>query len=702
MRWFLPALSLALSLVLPQGVLAQQSATDSVPRKVQQLAPISLIEKQQRGYRERSARTATKTLTLLRDVPQAVTVIPRALIADQSMQGMADVARYIPGITMGQGEGNRDQPTVRGNGSTAAFFVDGLRDDAQYFRDLYNVERVEALKGANALIFGRGVGGGALNRVTKEASFNPLRQLTLSGGSFGHRRAAVDLGSAAGDHLALRLNAVYENSDLFRRGVALERSGITPTLTLTFGRRTRLLASYERFHDRRTADRGIPSFAGTPLTIDRRVFFGDPRESQSTATVDAAVLTVEHTTQSGLVLRNRSRFTDYEKAYQNVFPGAVDAAGTLVAISAYSNRHDRRNLFNQSEASYRYNAGPLTHTLLAGVEIGRQRTDNVRNTGYFNNNSTSLLAPLEAPTVAVPVTFRPSATDADNQVVATTSSLYLQDQFTIGSWLQLVAGLRYEQFRLAFHNNRTGQDITRPDGMLAPRFGLVLTPVGALSLYASYSLAYLPSSGDQFASLTATTATLEPERFRNREVGIKWDIGDALSLTAAVYQLDRTNTAAPDPADPSRTVQTGSQRTRGTELEVSGRISPAWQIAGGVALQDARVTSPTGAAAVGARVALVPRTTLSLWNRFQLSRRWGVGLGAIQQAAMFAAIDNTVTLPRFTRLDAAAYLAISRNLAAQLNVENLFNGRYFATANGNNNISPGSPRAVRITVRQEW
>src|SRR3954470_5036610 len=129
---------------------------------------------------------------------------------------MGEVARYIPGITMAQGEGNRDQATIRGNNTTAGFFVNGMRDDVQYFRDLYNVERVEALKGANALIFGRGVGGGALNRVTKVAGWTPTRDLLVQGGSYGNRRTALDVGQGVSDNLALRLDAMYENSDLYR------------------------------------------------------------------------------------------------------------------------------------------------------------------------------------------------------------------------------------------------------------------------------------------------------------------------------------------------------------------------------------------------------------------------------------------------------------------------------------------------------
>ena len=196
------------------------------------LDPVEVVAKRPAANADAVTSTATKTSTPLRDVPQAVTVVSRKLIADQGMQSMADVARYVPGVTMGQGEGNRDQPTIRGNNSTSTFFVNGVRDDVQYFRDLYNVERVEGLKGANALIFGRGTGGGVINRVTKEAEWAPTREVTVQGGSYGTRRGAVDVGQGVSETVALRLNGMYENSDRFRRDVNVERYGINPAVTL--------------------------------------------------------------------------------------------------------------------------------------------------------------------------------------------------------------------------------------------------------------------------------------------------------------------------------------------------------------------------------------------------------------------------------------------------------------------------------------
>ena len=647
-------------------------------------------------YSARRTTSATRTDAELRDVPQAITVLDHDLMVDQSMQGMADVVRYVPGISMGQGEGHRDAPTIRGQSSTADFFADGVRDDAQYFRDLYNVERVEALKGPNAMVFGRGGGGGVINRVTKEAQWLPTRSLMLEGGSFEHRRVTIDAGDGFGRLLAVRVNGVFEDSRQFRDATELERYGIAPTATMLAGS-TLLKLSYEYFADRRTVNRGIPSFQGAPSSADIETFFGDPNASRSRLVMQGAGAVVEHS-WGGVALRNRSRVVRYDKFYQNVFPGAVTPAGTDVSISAYNNATDRRSIFNQTDVTYTLGTGRVRHGLLAGAELSRQQSDNYRTTGYFDGTATSTLVPFESPTISPAVEYRQSATDADNRVVASVAALYAQDEIALGSHWQAILGVRYDHFDLDFHDNRTAVDLARVDDMISPRAGLVFKPAEPVSIYGSYTVSHLPSSGDQFASLTPTTETLEPEKFTNRELGVKWDLHPDLALTAAWYRLDRTNTTAPDPNSTTRVVQTGQQRSTGHEIGLVGNVTQGWQLSAGYAAQKATIVSRTSAAPAGATVPLVPRQTFSLWNRYQLVPRLGAGVGVVHQTRMFAAIDNAVTLPGFTRVDAAAFVTLNHALRAQVNVENLFDERYYPTSHGNNNIAPGAPRSVRLSL----
>jgi catecholate siderophore receptor len=607
--------------------------------------------------------------------------------------------RYVPGVSMGQGEGHRDAPTLRGNSSTADFFVDGVRDDAQYLRDVYNVERVEALKGANAMVFGRGGGGGVLNRVSKEAFWSRTAALMFEGGSFGHNRATLDLGNAIDERAAVRLNGIVERSGGFRDGIRLRRGGVNPTASFLVGAGTLLKLDYEHFVDDRTVDRGIPSFQGLPAASDRTTFFGDRDASYSHTRVDAAGVSAERMFGNGITLRNRSRWVQYDKFYQNVYASsAVNAARTQVGIAAYNSSTPRSNVFNQTDLLTEAMTGSVRHSLVLGAELSRQMTDNFRQTGYFPGGATSTQVSLAQPSIISGATYRQSATDGDNRVVADVGALYVQDQVTISPMWQAIVGVRIDRFSLDFYNNRNGETLRRDDRMVSPRAGLVFKPVPAMSLYGSYGVSHLPSSGDQFSTLTATTQTLEPERFRNYELGLKWDILPSLSLTSALFRLDRTNSSAPDPLDVGVVVQTGAQRSTGAELGITGDITDAWQIAGGYAVQRAVITSTTSAATEGRHVPLVPHHTVSLWNKYQVTPDVGAGLGVVHQADMYAAIDNAVTLPAFTRVDAALYFGVLPRVRLQLNVENLLDRRYFATSHGNNNIMPGAPRSLKLSV----
>ncbi|MBP2312515.1 TonB-dependent receptor [Azospirillum soli] len=699
---WLHATTALVTLCLAGAAQAQQAQTQAGSAGTMVLGPVTVGDDAPvQGYVAKRSTTATKTDTPLQDVPQSVTVVPEALIKDQAMQSMADVVRYIPGINPAQGEGNRDQLVIRGNNTTADFFVDGVRDDVQYYRDLYNVDRVEALKGSNAMIFGRGGGGGVINRVIKEADGRSIRAFSLQGGSFENKRATADVGQSFGPIVSGRLNAVVENSGSYRDHVELERYGINPTVTVTPSDKTKIKLGYEFFRDDRTADRGIPSFRGAPLNTDVSTFFGNPDLSFSKVDAHAVDATVEHEFSSSVLLRNRSRYANYDKIYQNVFPGAVNAAGTQVSISAYNNATKRENLFNQTDLIFSVNTGAIKHKLLAGVELGRQETDSFRNTGYFGN-ATSISVPVSNPTTYRSVAFRQSATDANASTTTTTAAAYIQDQIELSDQWQVIGGLRYDRFNVDFHNNRNGQEFSRDDGLLSPRLGVVFKPIQPLSLYASYSVSYLPSSGDQFSSLTSTTVNLKPEKFRNLEVGAKWDVLPNLSLTTALFQLNRDNTQAPDPNNPGFVIQTGEQRTRGFELGVSGNITENWQIAGGYALQKAEITSTTNSALAGAQVALVPRHSFSLWNKYQFTPMWAAGLGVIHQSKVYAGADNAVTLPSFTRFDAAVFANVTENVKAQLNVQNLFDRKYYATAHSNNNIMPGAPRTFLVTLSSNF
>jgi len=642
------------------------------------------------SYREDDSSSVTRTPTPLEDIPQSVIVITRDVIDDQAMTGLGDLVRYVPGVTMGQGEGHRDAPVFRGNITTSDFFVDGVRDDLQYLRDLYNVERVDVIKGSSALVFGRGTGGGALNRISKMADGDSVRAVDLSLGNFGLARVAGDFGGAFSNTLAGRLNLVAEESETYRDEVEISRLGIAPTLRMDLSDVTRLDFFAEYFSDERTVDRGVPSLNGRPWPGSARTYFGNPDLSNSDIEVATLRGVLTHEMAQGLTFRGVLSFGEYSKFYDNVYAGgAVDPVTNTVRISSYNSATDRQNLLAQADLIWETAFGGMDHTFLFGLEAGRQDSENRRvNTA----SATFSLADRGR-------NFRPDFTIApaiNNTNDLGLFALIVQDQIELTPQFKAVLGLRWDSFDLDFNDQRPANaDFARKDDFLSARLGLIWEPVSGLSLYAGWSKAYLPQSGEQFNSLTATSAALEPEEFENAELGLRWQPAQNLLVSAALYRLDRTNTIAPGPVA-GTAVLTGSQRSEGLELAVQGQVRDGWNIIGAMAFQDAEITSTTNAAPAGRSVPLVPEFSASLWNRVRVTDRIDVALGVIHQGDQFATISNAVLLPAYTRLDAAVFYRLSDTIDVQINVENLADEDYWFTAHSDNNITPGSPTAVRL------
>lgn len=665
---------------------------------------VIIVTGQLDGYRAVSTTSGTKTDTPILDVPQSISVVTEKQLRDEAILSIADLVRHVPGASAGQGEGHRDQVTLRGNASTADFFVDGLRDDAQYYRSFYNIDRVEVHKGPNAMIFGRGGGGGIINRVTKSTIAGENQGSGLASlNSFGSWYGSVDQNLALGDHAAIRLNGFYESLDNHRDAYSGHRYAVNPVIGADIGR-TRLQLGYEYVRDSRVVDRGVPSQNGAPLKGYRDVFFGVPGVNEADIEAHMVRFRAETELTETLKANVSALYANYDKIYTNAYPATAITNGQL-GIEAYQDPTKRDNFIAQANLQWKVATGGVDHLILAGAELTDQDTLTERVTGFFsptqptaaNRRATiNFTLPIAIPTPY----FISGAAGNGNRKVASNlrqTSAYLQDQLSFGDHVDLIVGLRYDRFDLGLTNRFTQEQFGRVDDLWSPRAGLVFKPSPNASLYASYTKSYLPQSGDQFTSLDATTAALEPEAFDNYELGAKWDIRPNLSATAAVYQLDRTNTRATGPV-PGQIVLTGAQRTRGAEFALVGHLTKAWEIAFGYGYTDAKIQSTTTAAPAGRQVAQVPRHQITLWNRYDVTRKLGLGLGAYHQSTSYATISNAVVLPAHTRLDAAAFFKLRRGLEAQINVENLTNAAYFPTAHTDNNITTGTPRNIRLTL----
>ena len=654
---------------------------------------------------------AVKTPTLLVDVPQSVSVVSAEQISEQALFSVADVMQYTPGVSIGLGEDHRDQITIRGQNTTADFFVDGLRDDVQYFRPLYNLERVEILRGANALLFGRGGGGGVVNRVTKVAEVND-DFTTLSAGvdTFGAGSVSVDTNKVIDRENAFRFNGVFDSIDNHRDFKDGERYAVNPTYTWLASDDTTVRASYEYVNDDRVVDRGVPALGGEPLTGFDDTYFGDPNFNNTTLEAHIARIRAEHALNDNWNANATVQFADYDKVYQNLYPVNFDAAAGTVTLDGYRDTTARENLLFQFNLVGQFDTGVFSHTMLMGAEYGNQDTENARRDAYFTDTKDDQITfmfsdPLMIPERSLTAPVRDRASDV------TFTSAFIQDEIGIGENWIVVAGLRYDNFDIDVTDNieiANGSEdgnnglLSSSDTEVSPRFGLIYKPMKNVSVYASYSKSFLPRSGDQFLSLSLTSQALDAEEFENKEIGLKWNLSDALSLTAAAFEVERENGTAQDPANPERAILTGTETT-GFEIQLVGQLTDAWTINAGYSNLDGEEMGRVVDGNLANReLAQLPEHMLTLWNQYQVAEDWKVALGVIYQSEQYASLSNAIELPDFWRVDAAVYYDYSEDLSLQLNVENVFDEDYFPSAHNDNNIATGKPVNARISMQYRF
>ncbi len=512
-----------------------------------------------------------------------------------------------------------------------------------------------------------------------------------------------------------------------------ERYAVNPVIGAEIGERIKLQLGYEHVRDSRVIDRGVPSagILGSPTVGSatspigpvrgfRDAFFGLEGVNQTDFEAHVISFRSESELSDALTFTTQTLYGNYDKVYSNVFaatPVSGSVAAPALGIEAYSDPTTRDTLISQANLVWRAHTGNIGHVVLAGVEYTKQETENRRINGFFDSalpagfsvNATRLRATITFsanPVIPVP-TFRSGAaffSGTGNRSIESNLkqvSAYLQDQISFGEKFDLIAGLRYDRFDLTVANVFPAVPViaSRTDDLWSPRIGLVFKPLPQASLYVSYTQSFLPQSGDQFLTLTPTQATLRPERFDNYEIGAKWDIRPGLTGTVAIYRLDRSNTTA---VVNNVTLQTGAQRSSGFELGLTGRITARWNGALGYARTKARITGTTTAAPAGRPLGQVPRHQLSLWNRYDVTGRLGLGLGLYHQSKSFATISNVTRLPGYARLDAAVFFKLSDKIEAQINVENLTNETYFPVAHNDNNISTGAPLNARFSINAKF
>ena len=646
-----------------------------------------------------------KSPTPILDVPQSLSIMTAEEITARGITSVGQIIDYTPGVNTSQGEGHRDAVVFRGVRSTADFYIDGNRDDIQYYRALYNVEQVEILRGPNALLFGRGGTGGILNRVSKKATIDQqFVNYNVSANTFGAYNLQLDTNIDTGEDSAVRINAMYESLDNHRDFFYGDRYGFNPTARFQLSDDTILDLSYEYIDHERFIDRGIPTGAnGEPIEAFENIVFGDPENNYQTLDADVFRANIQHNFSDNLKGNFNAFYGNYDKVYANFYAADFAPETNVVTLDGYIDETERENLILSANLVGEFATGSIEHTVIFGGEFINTESDQNRLNPVFDSNGDDQEAflvnrPLDfrgltgTNAAGTTVTTAFSALNDDTRVDLDVYSFYVQDEIALSENFDLVLGARFDSFDIEVFDARPDVLDTRnrTDEEVSPRAGLVYKPQENISIYASYSESFLPRSGEQYANINGDADSLDPDTFTNQEIGVKWDFADSMSFTAAIFENEQTSLDN-DPNDPEGFIEVDSD-VSGFELQLQGYITDKWFV-------TANYSNLDGENASGIELRELPENTMSVWTTYQVSDVLGFGVGATYQDESFVvtATDSPV-LPSYTRVDASAYYELNNGMRLQLNVENLTDTLYFPNAHSRHQATVGAPINARLSV----
>jgi catecholate siderophore receptor len=639
-------------------------------------------------------------------------------MALRDINSLRQIIDYTPGVNTSQGEGHRDAVVFRGVRSTADFYLDGNRDDVQYYRALYNVEQVEILRGPNALLFGRGGTGGVLNRVSKKAELaDEFTRYNTSLNSFGGYQLQLDTNLAKGEDIAFRINAMAEHLENHRDFYDGDRLGVNPVVRFALSDDTSLDLSYEYADHERFIDRGIPTDdSGKPIEAFEDVVFGDPQNNFHELTAHVFRANLEHVFSDSIKGNFSAFYGDYDKLYSNFYASGFDQPSNVVTLDGYIDTTKRENLIISANLVGEFDTGSIGHTLIAGVESINTRSNQDRFNPVFDstgNDKESFLverplnftglAGVNADGDAVTTAF--TDLNDDTHVNLDVLSVYIQDEIELSDKLDIVIGARLDSFDIEVDSfAREGDDINgavtfldsrnRKDDEVSPRGGIIYKPQENISIYASYSESFLPRSGEQYANINGNNNQLDPDTFVNQELGFKWDLNTGISVTAAIFENEQSSPQVAD--DDPATLDVIDQQIDGFEMQFSGELTENWMMNVNYSQLDGEIIERSGA--TGRTPRELPETTFSLWTSYAVTPDFGIGLGVTYQDESYINNSNSASLPSYTRVDASAYYQVSESMRIQLNIENLFDELYFPNAHSTHQATVGAPINAALTL----
>ncbi|GGJ84576.1 TonB-dependent siderophore receptor [Pseudomonas matsuisoli] len=651
------------------------------------------------GYRATRSATGTKTDTPLRDIPQSIQIIPRQVIEDQQIINLGDALANVSSVQRGNSHGGSSESFVVRGFQSRTYAIDGmlmnpLVSRPEVTRDLANIERVEVLKGPASVLYGQGDPGGLINLVTRKPTFAPEAEVTAQAGSWDFYRLQTSASGPLDDAktLAGRITVAGETKSGFRDTFQdNRRTYVAPSLRWQPSERTTVDVGMEYTDLTSQFDRGVIPQNGKIRMAPER-FLHEPW-SHDDADKLSAWFRIDHDVNEWLTLRQTTRWDDSYKERYVVDLRGLESDGRTLNRRVTDGDEEVTTLTSQFEAIATFDTAGIGHTFLVGYEYLKG-----------DRNASSYRAALDPIDIYEPVYGATPSSPFEFSGISDyrleSHSVYLQDQIALNEQWKLLLGARYDSSQQ--ENKSVDSDyVTTPTDLdpeeVSPRIGIVYQPTDWVSLYAGYSTSFVPQ-GD----IDRNGRPLDPETGTQYEVGAKFDlIPDRLSATLAVFELTRENVAVPDPEDDEYSIQTGEQRVRGVELDVSGEPLDGWQLIGNVSVLDAKLTKDTEYEE-GNRLQGVPTLSGSLWSSYQLQsgglRGLGFGAGVFAAGQREGDIANSYDVSGYARVDASVFYDVNEQVRVSLNGRNLLDREYIETVQTTDGNYYGEPASVVATV----
>ncbi|MFP3554318.1 TonB-dependent siderophore receptor [Paraburkholderia sp. SIMBA_049] len=642
-----------------------------------------------------TSSVGAKVPTALRDIPQAVTVIPKAVLQSQAASSFSDALRNVPGITIGAAEGGQigNNINLRGFSARTDIYLDGFRDRGQYYRDTFNLDSIDVLYGPSSLYFGRGSTGGVINQVSKEPQLKKRADVSVQAGTHDRYRTTVDLDTPITDTSAFRINAFGQSLGSSRDVMKNKDYGVAPEVKFGIGTPTEITLSALIQHNRDQPDYGVPPLNGHPAPVNRGTFYGytDDRTIQDVQTFSARI---KHRFNEDVTVRNQTQFSHYSTEARatnaaSVLTGPLSTSTALangnftntdpsklfVKLQGKDRNINDHSVYNSTDVEWKFNTGPVKHDLLAGVDLSHETYSNQSFTATspgMTSNTIGVVPLIDPPYTPRPANVKEVATNLAESS-ANGVGLYLNDTISLGEHWKVVGGVRWDRYEASIKNsiNLPGY-ATQTNYFTSVRGGIIYQPADWQSYYVSYGTSFDPSL--EALTLTNGQQNLPPEHNKSYEVGAKLDLlGGGLSVTQSLFNIEKTNARTANP-DGSYTLD-GDIRVRGYQLGLAGHITDKWQVFGGYTYMDGVILQAFDGTQ-GKTPANTPRNTLTLWTTYAFTPHWEIGGGPTYMSSRYAANNNLVQVGGYTRWDAmAAYHA--KRYDVQINVLNLTDKNYY-------------------------